>query len=94
MRTAQYGSCAREVDCLGGLEPVPHHRPWRSPEQAEALITDPETRWVVQDERTTKGFGLLIGQRWTLVVLHDDRSIYPVTMYPTQRGGMRHRRTP
>lgn len=65
-----------------------------SPEQDEALITDPETRWVVQDERTTKGFGLLIGQRWTLVVLHDDRSVYPVTMYPTQRGGMRHQRTP
>lgn len=56
---------------------------------AEAIIQGADTRWVPQDERTAKGMAVLTGRDWTLVVMFDDRSVYPVTMYPTKRGGRR-----
>jgi hypothetical protein len=61
---------------------------------AETIIRDPATRWENQDERTAKGFAVVITRAWTLVVMHDDLTVYPVTMYPTTRGGRRHRRNP
>jgi hypothetical protein len=53
---------------------------------AESIITDDATTWELQDNHTAKGFAVVIDRAWTLVVMFDRTSVYPVTMYPTKRG--------
>jgi len=60
-----------------------------SPAMAEAIIADPDAVWEVQDEHTAKGFAVISGRDWTLVVMHDALSVYPVTMYPKRRRSRR-----
>lgn len=59
---------------------------------AEAIINAPDTTWTAQDEITWRGLGIITGRGWTIIVQIDARSIYPITMYPTRRGGRRQRR--
>jgi hypothetical protein len=65
-----------------------------SVEMAETIIRDPNTAWAKMVHPTYKGTVLSAGRSWTIVVQCDEHTAYPITMYPTKRGGRRNRKSP
>ncbi len=67
---------------------------------AEAVLQDPEVRIQVTRPRTAKAQAFVVTRDWTVVFIfeaieaRDAVRAYPITMYPTRRGGRTTRRQP